>query len=117
MPCLLSRVDDSVKRSAKNQRQTQYTVEAVSLDSAHSWIGINQCLVVRCGCCHVSAQQEAGSHDIVCDMMLHAAEGVPCVSLCETCPPPVLGTVYSSPVEYSPVRERGNMPQYYAVMR
>ena len=44
--CLLSRADPAVKRA--KVRETQYSVEAISLDGAQSWIGINQCHVTRC---------------------------------------------------------------------
>ena len=44
--CLLSRADPAVKRT--KVRETQYSVEAISLDGAQSWIGINQCHVTRC---------------------------------------------------------------------
>ena len=47
VPCLLSRVDASVPRSVKQQRQTAHTVEAISLDACASWIGINQCHIGR----------------------------------------------------------------------
>ena len=43
--CLLSRADPAVKRA--KARETQYSVEAISLDGAQSWIGINQCHVTR----------------------------------------------------------------------
>ena len=43
--CLLSRADPAVKRT--KVRETQYSVEAISLDGAQSWIGINQCHVTR----------------------------------------------------------------------
>ena len=43
--CLLSRADPAVKRA--KVRETQYSVEAISLDGAQSWIGINQCHVTR----------------------------------------------------------------------
>ena len=43
--CLLSRADPALKRT--KVRETQYSVEAISLDDAQSWIGINQCHVTR----------------------------------------------------------------------
>ncbi len=47
VPCLISKVDETVKRLPDKPRQTQYTVEAISLDSAKTWIGINQIGVAR----------------------------------------------------------------------
>lgn len=47
MRCLVSRADSSVKRA--KERETQYSVEAISLNGSKSWIGINQCHVTRCG--------------------------------------------------------------------
>ncbi len=43
--CLLSRADPAIKR--QKQRETQYSLEAISLNGSNSWIGINQSAVTR----------------------------------------------------------------------
>ncbi len=43
--CLLSRADPAIKR--QKQRETQYSLEAISLNGSSSWIGINQSAVTR----------------------------------------------------------------------
>ncbi len=44
--CLISKADPSIKRA--KERETQYTLEAISLNGLSSWIGINQSAVTRC---------------------------------------------------------------------
>ena len=43
--CLLSRADPAIKRH--KERETQYSLEAISLSGSKSWIGINQSAVTR----------------------------------------------------------------------
>ncbi|BDA50260.1 probable sugar fermentation stimulation protein homolog at N-terminal half [Coccomyxa sp. Obi] len=62
VPCLISKVDQTVKRFPDQLRQTQYTVEAISLDNAKTWIGINQVGVAR----YVGHFLQAGGMPEVC---------------------------------------------------
>ena len=43
--CLLSRADPAIKR--QKERETQYSLEAISLNGTKSWIDINQSAVTR----------------------------------------------------------------------
>ncbi|CAL8465234.1 g4769 [Coccomyxa elongata] len=62
VPCLISKVDETVKRFPDRPRQTQYTVEAISLDNAKTWIGINQIGVAR----YVGHFLQAGGMPEIC---------------------------------------------------
>jgi hypothetical protein len=55
VPCLVSKA--AVRRDGKVVRKTNYTVEAISLESAgeeKTWIGINQVAANRCPFSHPS---------------------------------------------------------------